>query len=79
MLGMLQTKTSTGTNKMRKTNALYLKTQRLIAETHRDTHIETHRDTNIKKHAHRETHTHIETHAKSCSKGLTFILLHQES
>ena len=30
--------TSTGTNKMRKTNALYLKRQRLITETHRDTH-----------------------------------------
>ena len=29
--------TSTGTKKMRKTNALYLKTQRLIAEKHRDT------------------------------------------
>ena len=40
---------------MRKTNALYLKTQRLIAETHRDTegHIETHRDT----HSDTERHT----------------------
>ena len=35
-------RTSTGTNKMRKTNAMYLKRQRLIAET--DTHKETHRD-----------------------------------
>ena len=45
--------TSTGTNKMCKTNALYLNTQRLIVEKHRDTegHTETQRET------HTETHT----------------------
>ena len=50
---------------MRKTNSLYLKTQRLIAETQRDTERETHtkRDTNTEKD------THIETHTKSCFRG----------
>ena len=47
--------TSTGTNKMRKTNALYLKTQRLIAETHRDTEGPT------KTHTHSDTETNIQT------------------
>ena len=43
--------TSTGTNKMRKTNALYFKRQRLIAETHRYTK--------------RQTHTEKDTHTKT--------------
>ena len=47
-------RTSTGTNKMRKTNALYLKRQRLIAETQTCRH--TQRDT----HNQRETHTYKE-------------------
>ena len=73
---------------MRKTNALYLKTQRLIAETHRytkrDTHTDAHRDTHRYTHRHRhterdtqkETHTHKETHTKRCFRGLPFLLLH---
>ena len=56
--------TSTGTNKMRKTNALYLKTQRLIAETPRDTqrhkqrHRETHAETQTETHRHSDIDTH---------------------
>ena len=50
---MKSTSTSTGTNKMRKTNALYLKTQRLIAETHRDTEGYT--------MTHSDTHTHLKS------------------
>ena len=46
-------KTSTSTNKMRKTKAVYLKRQRLIAETHRQTHAQTHR--------HAQTHSEIHT------------------
>ena len=58
--------TSTGTNKMRKTNALYLKTQRLIAETHRDTegytktHTETHTETLTETHSDTERHTQFQ-------------------
>ena len=44
---------------MRKTNALYLKTQRLIAETHRDT--EGHTETHTKTHTEAHTETHTET------------------
>ena len=55
-------KTSTGTNKMHETNALYLKTQILIAETHLDTHREAHKD--IHRHTHTDTHkdTKTQTH-----------------
>ena len=60
-------KTSTGTNKMRKTNALYLKTQRLIAETHRDTegHTKTHTETHTvtQRDTYRQnTETHTKRH-----------------
>ena len=52
---------------MRKTNALYLKRQRLIAETYRETHIhrytETHRHT--ERHTQRHTDKHRETHTKT--------------
>ena len=50
---------------MRKTNALYLKTQRLIAETHLDTHRDTQRDrqTDTQRHTHPVSHT--QTHTKS--------------
>ena len=51
---------------MHKTNALYLKTQRLIAETQRDTHEKRHnhreRDTHEKRHKQRERHTHRDTY-----------------
>ena len=69
---------------MRKTNAMYLKRQRLIAET--DTHKETHRDKlkdtqrdphrHIHRHTQRNTHkeTHTQTHTKF--KGLPFLMLH---
>ena len=89
---VIRRKTSTGTDKMRKTNALYLKIQRLIAETHRDTegHTETHtktqRETHTDTHRHRHTYTHTKrytqrdthkkTHTKSCFRGLPFLLLH---
>ena len=53
-LGLGTVKTSTGTNKMRKTNALYLKTQRLITETHRDT--EGYTNTHTQRHTHPDTH-----------------------
>ena len=53
--------TSTGTNKIRKTNALYFKTQRLIAETHLGTHRNTHRDAQRDTQRHRETHTQRHT------------------
>ena len=64
--------TSTGTNKMRKTNALDFKTQRLIAETHLGTHRNTHRDTqrdtqrhrDIERYTHSHRNTHIETHTQ---------------
>ena len=66
---------------MRKTNPLYLRTQRLIAETQRDTqrhiqrHRETHAETQTETHRHTDIDTHKETH-KSCLKGLPFVLLH---
>ena len=58
-------KTRTGTNKMHKTNALYLKTQGLIAETHLDTYRDTQRDrqTDTQRHTHPVSHT--QTHTKS--------------
>ena len=70
-------KTSTATNKIRKTNALYLKTQRFIAETHteghRKTHTEIHTQRDKERQIHTDTlkerHTHIETNTKSCLKG----------
>ena len=57
---------------MRKTDVLYLKTQRLIAETHRDTegytkrHTEKYsqRHTVIQKDTHKETHTHRDTYTE---------------
>ena len=75
-------KTSTGTNKMRKTDALYLKTQRLIAQTHRYTkrdtqrHRQTQTDAHRETHTKRQTHTHKETHTKTCFCGLPFLLPH---
>ena len=69
------TKTSTGTNKMRKTNALYLKRQRLIPQTHKDTQrgTDTQRDTQRYTETERHTKTHryakihTETHTeKDC-------------
>ena len=73
---------------MHKTNALYLKTQRLIAETNRDTHTkrytETQRHTDIhtQRHTHRHTkthrHRHIETHTKCSFKGFpSFCYTHE--
>ena len=43
---------------MRKINELYLKTQRLIAETHRDTeeHTVTHRETHTETYSDPESH-----------------------
>ena len=53
---------------MRKTNALYLKTQRLIAETHRytkrDTHTDAHRDTHRYTYRDKEKETHTKRHIK---------------
>ena len=51
---------------MRKTNALYLKKQRLIAETHRhtDTQTDTWRDTHKHTHRYNQRETQTETHAK---------------
>ena len=55
---------------MRKTNALYLKTQRLIAETHRDTegptktHKETHKHTDTQKQTQTQRHTQRDAHTK---------------
>ena len=70
-------KTSTGTNKMRKSNALYTKRQRFIAETQRDTQIhretrrERHRDTHriTRTDTHRETHPHTDMHTKRHIQG----------
>ena len=65
---------------MLKTNALYLKTQRLIAETQRNTqrHIQRHRETHEEeqKETHRETHTHRIQRAASNVYRLPFLLLH---
>ena len=48
---------------MCKPNALYLKTQRLIAEKHRDTegHTRTHTKTNTQRYTKRQTQTHTDT------------------
>ena len=74
---LIWTKTSTGTNKMRKTNALYLKTRRLIAETHRDTnrdtHTETLTETNREVHRHTHTDTHKDTHKETLTHRDTHI------
>ena len=43
------------------TNALYLETQRTIAETHLDTHRDTHRDTQRDTQRHTKTHTKTQT------------------
>ena len=67
---------------MRKTDALYLKTQRLIAQTHRYTkgdtqrHRQTQTDAHRETHTKRQTHTHKETHTKTCFCGLPFLLPH---
>ena len=51
--------TSTGTNKMRITNALYLKGQRLIAETHGDTQIKRYTHGDTQKHTHKDTNKRL--------------------
>ena len=58
-------KKSTGTNKIVK-NALYSKTQRLIAETHRDTErrTQTHKETQTHKHRHTHIDTQVHTHPR---------------
>ena len=63
-------RTITGTNKMRKTNALYLKTQRLIAETHRDTEGNT--ETHTKTHTEALTETHTQTYTDTHTQSDTY-------
>ena len=55
---------------MRITNTLFLKRQKLIAETHGDTQIQ--------RYTHTDTlrNTHTKTHTKGCFNGLPFLLLH---
>ena len=74
---------------MRKTDALYLKTQRLIAQTHRytkrdtqrhrQTQTDAHRETHTKRHTQRDRHTHTKRHIQRHASAVypSFCLTHE--